>query len=581
MKALRAGDLLARRYRLIDPVGAGGMSVIWRAHDEVLDRLVAVKVLAAALAADARFRAMVRAEARSAAQLVHPHVTAVHDYGETVAADGSVVAFVVLELLSGESLEARLTAGPLPWPEAVRVCAEVAEALAAAHRLGIVHRDVTPGNVMLTAVGAKMLDFGIATRVDAPDDDDTGETFGTPAYVAPERLDGRPARPTGDMYSFGVLLYETLTGRVPHPADTWDELAAALDRPAPPLSVPGLPPAVADACRICLSRDPYARLAAQQVAGVLRSHLPAGYPVPDTAPAVMAAAGGASTPGAADGSGPVAGSGARSGAADGSGPVPGSGARSGAAGLGGRTDLAGALGAGRADPAAGQAAVPVASDPPAGGDTSGAPAARAGGAPNGRRRLAMAAGAAVAVLTALGLALLAPRLDPDPPVAGPGGPSSAGAGTASPGPAPDPAATGGTGGPAATGGTGEPAATGGPASTDPTGAVPPAERSAPFAPAPTDAAVRGDVPAAVRAFTDLVAVGVARGGIRGDAGQDLAQVAAPLGTGTSTDVDAGVRNLRQKVADRSREGAISDRFVQQLDSGLDGIAAAGRAAGAG
>ena len=164
MSTLTPGALLARRYRLIDRVGAGGMSVIWRARDEVLDRTVAVKVLSAALAADARFRDRVRDEARAAAQLVHPHVATVHDYAETVAPDGTVTAFVVLELLTGEELEARLTEGPLPWPVAVRVCAEVAEALAAAHRLGIVHRDVTPANVMMTPTGAKVLDFGIATR---------------------------------------------------------------------------------------------------------------------------------------------------------------------------------------------------------------------------------------------------------------------------------------------------------------------------------------------------------------------------------------------------------------------------------
>jgi eukaryotic-like serine/threonine-protein kinase len=275
MDSFLAGGLLARRYRLIDPVGAGGMSVIWRARDEVLDRIVAVKVLAASLAADARFRDMVREEARAAAQLVHPHVATVHDYGETVAPDGTVTAFVVMELLAGEELEARLTAGALPWRQAVEVCAQVAEAVAAAHRLGIVHRDVTPANIMLTATGAKVLDFGIATHVGAPDEDTDGETFGTPAYVAPERLDGTPAQPATDAYSLGVLLHETLTGRVPVPAETWDDLFRALQvAPAPARpDVPGLPPAVADLCLRCLDRDPRARPTAHEVAGALRSAL--------------------------------------------------------------------------------------------------------------------------------------------------------------------------------------------------------------------------------------------------------------------------------------------------------------------
>ncbi|WP_346538418.1 protein kinase [Micromonospora sp. DPT] len=280
MAALHAGRLLARRYRLVDQIGAGGMSVIWRARDEVLDRIVAVKVLAPSLATDARFRDMVREEARSAAQLVHPHVTSVHDYGETLAPDGSITSFVVMELLTGEELEHRLTEGPLPWAEAVEVGAQVAEALAAAHRLGIVHRDITPSNVMMTRVGAKVLDFGIATHVGAPDEDEDGGTFGTPAYVAPERLDGAPAQPATDVYSLGVLLYETLTGQVPYPADTWEQLGAALAADEPPTldGVPGLPAPVARTCLRCLARDPRDRPTAHQVAAALRDQLLPGDP---------------------------------------------------------------------------------------------------------------------------------------------------------------------------------------------------------------------------------------------------------------------------------------------------------------
>lgn len=287
MAALQAGGLLARRYRLIDRIGAGGMSVIWRARDEVLDRVVAVKVLAASLAADAKFREMVRDEARAAAQLVHPHVTAVHDYGETLGPDGEITSFVVMELLTGEELKAQLTAGALPWPTAVGICAQVAEALAAAHRLGIVHRDITPANIMMTATGAKVLDFGIATHVGAPDEDEDGETFGTPAYVAPERLDGLPAQPATDTYSLGVLLHETLTGRVPFPAETWDELTRALQSGIEPTldGVPDLPAAVADICLRCLDRDPFGRPTAAQVAETLRAQLRAVEPASSTEPA--------------------------------------------------------------------------------------------------------------------------------------------------------------------------------------------------------------------------------------------------------------------------------------------------------
>lgn len=274
MDTLAPGTLLARRYRLLDRIGVGGMSVIWRAHDEMLQRGVAVKVLAAELAADSRFRDLVRSEARAAAALVHPHVTATYDYGETVGGDGDTTAFVVMELLEGEALSSRLTQGPLPWPEALRVCAEVAEALAAAHRHGIVHRDVTTDNVMLTSGGAKVLDFGIATTVGAPDEDDDGMTFGTPAYVAPERLDGRRARPANDTYALGVLLFETLTGRPPYPAETWEEAAGAPRGDPPPLAVAGLPEPVTQLIRRCLAVDPQQRPTAHQVAWTLRRHLP-------------------------------------------------------------------------------------------------------------------------------------------------------------------------------------------------------------------------------------------------------------------------------------------------------------------
>jgi serine/threonine-protein kinase len=250
------------------------MSVIWRANDESLERIVAVKVLAADLAADARFRELVRAEARAAAALHHRHITAVYDYGETFNSDGALTAYVVMELLDGEPLSARLTEGPLRWPEAVRIGAEVAEALAAAHRLGIVHRDITADNVMLTSGGAKLLDFGIATTVGAPDEDSDGMTFGTPAYVAPERLDGHRARPATDTYALGVLLFEMLTGRPPYPAETWEELAATQREQPPPLAVPGLPSAVAVLCRRGLATDPQQRPTANQLAETLRRQLP-------------------------------------------------------------------------------------------------------------------------------------------------------------------------------------------------------------------------------------------------------------------------------------------------------------------
>src|SRR5688572_17161581 len=227
------GDLLARRYRLIDRVGAGGMSVVWRARDEVLDRLVAVKWLGSELADDALFRDLVRREAWATARIKHPAVAAVYDYGEVTSLDGQSLAYVVMEMLDGESLSDRLQIGPVPWREAVTITAEVADALATAHDQSVVHRDISPDNVMLTSSGLRVFDFGIAARIGEPDDDATGSTFGTPAYVAPERLDGRPAQAATDVYALGVLLFEMLTGAPPYPEDTWNPDAALHERAAP------------------------------------------------------------------------------------------------------------------------------------------------------------------------------------------------------------------------------------------------------------------------------------------------------------------------------------------------------------
>jgi serine/threonine-protein kinase len=266
------GDLLARRYRLIDRVGAGGMSVVWRARDELLDRLVAVKWLGAELGGDEIYRDLVRREAWATARIKHPAVAAVYDYGEVPGPDGHVTAYVVMEMLDGEPLAARMRLGPLAWAEAVSICADIAEALATAHEHGVVHRDITPDNVMLTSSGVKVFDFGIAVQVGEPDDDANGSTFGTPTYVAPERLDGLPAQTATDVYALGVLLFETLTGEPPFPEDAWDDVAAREPRDIPRLAVPGLPGPVARICRRCLEHEPIDRPTAREVALLLRAY---------------------------------------------------------------------------------------------------------------------------------------------------------------------------------------------------------------------------------------------------------------------------------------------------------------------
>ncbi|MDI6101107.1 serine/threonine-protein kinase [Actinoplanes sp. NEAU-A12] len=266
-----AGVLLASRYRLVTLLETGGMAQVWRATDELLDRHVAVKLPAG----DTRAAHMAWREARLAARLSHPGIAAVHDYREAVRPDGSVVPFVVMELLSGETVAARLcdAGGPMPWGEAVSIGAAVAEALAAAHAAGVVHRDIKPGNVMLCPGGVKLLDFGISAAAGEPDDDETGVSFGTPAYAAPERLDGKPAEPATDLYGLGVLLFEMVTGDPPYDVNTWEELAAAQAHGPTPL--PGsLPARLRELITRCLDDDPHRRPTAAQARRALARLVP-------------------------------------------------------------------------------------------------------------------------------------------------------------------------------------------------------------------------------------------------------------------------------------------------------------------
>ncbi|GAA2401789.1 hypothetical protein Cme02nite_57990 [Catellatospora methionotrophica] len=273
---LRAGDLMVERYRLIDRIGVGGMAVIWRARDETLDRLVALKVLDPRLSGDERLRELARREAWAVARLNHPDVAGVHDFVRTSTPDGQEIAVIVLQLVAGEPLADRIALGALPWREAVRVGLRIAAVLEVAHRRGVVHRDITPDNVMVHGEQVTVLDFGIAARVGEPDDDSTGASFGTPAYVAPERLDGMPAEPATDVYALGVVLYEMLTGRPPFRVRGWDDVAADHGPVVPP-DVPGLPRTVAAVVTSSLRREPATRPTAAEVARVLRA-VPARSP---------------------------------------------------------------------------------------------------------------------------------------------------------------------------------------------------------------------------------------------------------------------------------------------------------------
>ncbi|WP_231953813.1 serine/threonine-protein kinase [Actinoplanes derwentensis] len=278
---LPGSGLLAGRYRLVERLGAGGMSVVWRGFDEVLGRQVAVKVLPPSTSADPSFRRRLRSEAQAAARLTHPNITNVYDYGEATTADGEPVPYVVMELVDGESLAAVLArVRTLPWPTAVRISAEVAAALASAHARGIVHRDVTPANVMLTQAGVKVVDFGISALIGENDTDPDGSLMGTPAYLAPERLEGGQVSPATDVYAVGLLIYRMLIGQLPWDVGTTTALLRAhqYTEPEPLPPVEGLPYSVDALIARCLEKHPGDRPSTAEVAGAL-SGIAAGAPL--------------------------------------------------------------------------------------------------------------------------------------------------------------------------------------------------------------------------------------------------------------------------------------------------------------
>ena len=272
-------QILGGRYRLDEVLGVGGMSVVWKATDDVLGRAVAVKILAGDFAFDPDARAAVLAEAQAVARLSHPNICNVFDYGESLQADGHMVPYVVMELLTGPSLADRLEEGPLAPQEALKVAAEVAAGLAAAHAHGVVHRDVKPGNVILTSSGAKVFDFGIAAIAGAPDvAGPDGRILATLSYVAPERLRGGTVLPASDMFGWGVLLFRLLTGKLPWPS--WATLADRLSAAAPLPVIPGIPAKIGDLYLSCLAEDPDDRPTAAAAAAVLQVALTVRTPQP-------------------------------------------------------------------------------------------------------------------------------------------------------------------------------------------------------------------------------------------------------------------------------------------------------------
>ncbi|HJV09740.1 MAG TPA: serine/threonine-protein kinase [Acidimicrobiales bacterium] len=253
---------IAGRYRLDGPLGRGGMAEVLAGTDLRLQRPVAVKFLLPEMAARDDIRRRFEAEACAAASFSDPHAVAVYDTGEH---DGR--PYIVMERLPGETLADRILAGAQD-PEWVRqIAREVLGALAAAHAVGLVHRDVKPGNILITADDhAKIADFGIAKSLESSDGSldltGTGQLLGTPAYLPPERLDGSPAGPQSDLYSLGVVLYEALTGECPFPGETPMATAMAIVagecRPLHEVK-PGLDPTIVSTVERAMATDPAAR----------------------------------------------------------------------------------------------------------------------------------------------------------------------------------------------------------------------------------------------------------------------------------------------------------------------------------
>lgn len=256
---LEAGTALPEtigRYRVERQLARGGNGVVYLAHDPDLDRPVAIKVLRPDRLGSRAARDRLQTEARASSALDHPHIATIYEIGQTESGD----LFIAMAFYEGETLRARLARGALPVADAVHIGGELADALAAAHAKGIVHRDVKPENVLLTARGVRLLDFGIAAS--AQHADRLTGAAGTLAYMSPEQSQGAPPNPQTDVWALGVVLYELLTGRRPFTGETPDDLLVAI-RSMDPVPIrrlrPEVPEAIARAVQACLVKDPTRR----------------------------------------------------------------------------------------------------------------------------------------------------------------------------------------------------------------------------------------------------------------------------------------------------------------------------------
>jgi len=254
-------------YKIIEKLGQGGMGEVYLAEDSRLDRKVALKILPQHLSERAELRERFEREARAVSSLNHPHICTLYDIGEQ---DG--IHYLVMEHLVGETLEARLAKGALPLEQTLEYAIQIADALDKAHRQGVVHRDLKPGNIMLVKSGAKLLDFGLAklqaaetpTNLSALPTEQAnltaeGTILGTLQYMAPEQLEGKEADPRTDIFAFGAVVYEMATGKKAFEGQSHASLiAATLERETPPVSsgLPASPPSLDRIVKTCLEKDP-------------------------------------------------------------------------------------------------------------------------------------------------------------------------------------------------------------------------------------------------------------------------------------------------------------------------------------